>query len=144
MTPADNPHRPPPLELTFDPTPEIFASDNQGTFLFPLSADSNGVIESGPYDELRLAVSLWHPSEKKSIDLDRAYVELRAAFGPDPARFIKVAEIEPVVPPYQSGETYDGWIVLPVLGARTRLAIFGGGFEPRTRLQLRAHGFLVP
>ena len=86
---------------------------------------------------------VWHPSEKTAIDLDRAYVELRAGFEAEPVRWMKLAEIEPVVPPYQSGKSFDGWIVLPVLAGQTSLAIFGGGFEPRARLQLRAHAFLV-
>ncbi|MEM1248123.1 MAG: hypothetical protein AAGA81_07325 [Acidobacteriota bacterium] len=135
--------RQPPLQLDFDPTPEIFASDSQGSFFFPLVKGGQELFDTSAYDEMRLSVVAWHPSDKPAIDLDRAYVELRAAFEPDPARWMKLAEIEPVVPPYQSGRSFDGWIVLPVLAAATSLAIFGGGFEPRARLQLRAHAFLV-
>ncbi len=135
--------RQPPHQLDFDPTPEIFASDSQGAFFFPLVQGKTTLFETAPFDELRLSVSVWHPSEKTVVDLDRAYVELRAGFEEQPSRWMKLAEVEPVVPPYQSGQSFDGWIVLPVLAAKTSFAIFGGGFEPRARLQLRGHGFLV-
>ncbi|HVS16760.1 MAG TPA: hypothetical protein VMV46_22840 [Thermoanaerobaculia bacterium] len=138
-----NPPPTPPLHVAFDPTPEIFASDNHGTFLFPLRHAGRTHLDTSSYDELRFVVSLWHPSEKQSIDLDSAYVELRASFDPEDDHWIKLAEIEPVVPPYNSGESFDGWIVLPVLGARTGLRLFGSGFEARARLQLRASAYLV-
>jgi hypothetical protein len=48
-----------------------------------------------------------------------------------------------VVPPYNSGESFDGWIVLPILGASTALRLVGAGFEPRARLQLRASAYFV-
>ena len=48
-----------------------------------------------------------------------------------------------MVPPYAPGDTFDGWIVLPVLGARSAFSLFGSGFEPRTRLQIRASAYLV-
>lgn len=134
---------PSPLHLIFDPTPEIFASDNQGTFSFPLSSGGITHLDTARYDELRFVVSLWHPSEKQSIDLDRAYVELRASFDPDGDHWTKLAEVEPVVPPYNAGESFDGWIVLPVLAARTALKLCGSGFEPRSRLQLRASVYFV-
>ena len=131
------------LHLVFDPTPEIFASNNQGTFSFPLQHDGRTHLDTGAYDELRFVVSIWHPSEKQSIDLDRAYVELRASFGPDNDHWTKLAEIEPVVPPYNSGASFDGWIVLPVLASVTAFTLFGSGFEARARLQLRASAYLV-
>jgi hypothetical protein len=138
-----NPQPTPPLHVAFDPTPEIFASDNHGTFVFPLRYGGHTHLDTSSYDELRFVVSVWHPSEKQSIDLDSAYVELRASFDPDEDHWTKLAEIEPVVPPYNSGESFDGWIVLPVLGARTGLRLFGSGFEARARLQLRASAYLV-
>jgi len=52
-------------------------------------------------------------------------------------------EIEPVVPPYAGGESFDGWIVLPVLGASSAFAVVGSGFEPRARLQIRASAYFV-
>jgi len=139
MTPRSTP----PLHVVFDSTPEIFASDNHGTFSFPLRNGGRSHLETSSYDELRLVVSLWHPSEKQSIDLDSAYVELRACFDPELEHWTKLAEIEPVVPPYNSGESFDGWIVLPVLGARMALKLHGSGFEARARLQLRASAYLV-
>jgi hypothetical protein len=48
-----------------------------------------------------------------------------------------------VVAPYGSGDTFDGWIVLPVLGGRSAFALVGSGFEPRTRLQVRASAYFV-
>jgi hypothetical protein len=138
-----NPSTTPPLHVKFDPTPEIFASDNHGAFHFPLRRAGQAHLDTSKYDEMRLVLSLWHPSEKQSIDLDSAYVELRASFDPDDDHWTKLAEIEPVVPPYNSGESFDGWIVLPVLGAHTAMRLFGSGFEARARLQLRASAYLV-
>jgi hypothetical protein len=131
------------LQLLFDPTPEIFASDSGGSFLFPLAVGGNSWIETEPFDEARFVFSVWHPAGNKVIDLDRAYVELQAAFDPEEDHWTKLAEIEPVVAPYGSGDTFDGWIVLPVLGARSAFALVGSGFEPRTRLQVRASAYLV-
>ena len=88
-------------------------------------------------------VSLWHPSGQRTIDLDRAYVELRACFDPDEEHWTKIAEIEPVVPPYAGSDSFDGWIVLPVLGSSSAFALFGSGFEPRARLQIRASAYFV-
>ncbi len=129
--------------LVFDPTPEIFASDNHGGFSFPLRHRGKSHIDTATFDEMRLVISLWHPSEKQTIDLDRAYVELRASLDPEDDHWTKLAEIEPVVPPYNSGESFDGWIVLPVLSASTGFLLFGSGFEARARLQLRASAYLV-
>lgn len=133
----------PPLHVAFDPTPEIFATDNNGSFSFLLLAKDRAHIETALYDEVRFVISLWHPSEKKLIDLDRAYVELRASFDADEDHWTKLAEVEPVVSPYNSGGSFDGWIVLPVLASTTAFKLYGRGFEPRTRLQLRASAYFV-
>ena len=66
-----------------------------------------------------------------------------AAFDPEEDHWTKLAEIEPVVAPYGSGETFDGWIVLPVLGGKTSYALVGSGFDPRARLQIRASAYFV-
>jgi len=47
------------------------------------------------------------------------------------------------VPPYAGGESFDGWIVLPILGSSTAYALVGSGFEPRARLQIRASAYFV-
>jgi hypothetical protein len=132
-----------PHPLTFDPTPEIFATDSGGGFQFPLVTAGVRHLDTAAYDEIRLVFSVWHPSERRSIDLDRAYLELRAAFDPEVERWVRIAEIEPVVPPYGS-DSFDGWIVLPVLGTATAFALFGAGFEPRARIQIRSSAYLVP
>ncbi len=132
-----------PLHVIFDPTPEIFATDSSGRFHYPLRVDGNERLETEPYDEARFVFSLWHPSSGRSIDLDRAYVELRGSLDPSEEHWIKLAEIEPVVPPYNSGDTFDGWIVLPILAARSAYAVTGSGFEPRARLQLRVSAYFV-
>lgn len=139
------PARPGPsnLRVTFEPTPEIFATDAGGAFAFPLLVDGERFLDTGSYDECRLIFSVWHPSEKRSIDLDRAYVELRGAFEPEDDRWTRIAEIEPVVPPYGS-DSFDGWIVLPVLATSTAFALFGAGFEPRSRIQVRGSAYFVP
>jgi hypothetical protein len=131
------------LQLLFDTTPEIFATDAAGSFVWPLVVEAQGWVETEPFDEVRFVFSVWHPAGNKVIDLDRAYLELQAAFDPEEDHWTKLAEIEPVVAPYGSGETFDGWIVLPVLGARTAYALVGSGFEPRTRLQVRAGAYFV-
>jgi hypothetical protein len=130
-------------QLLFDATPEIFATDSAGAFAFPLAIAGKALVETEPFDEIRFVFSVWHPSGQKVIDLDRAYLELQGSFDPDEEHWTKLAEIEPVVAPYGSGETFDGWIVLPVLGARTAYALVGSGFEPRTRLQVRAGAYFV-
>lgn len=132
-----------PLHIIFDPTPEIFATDTGGNFIYPLQHRSGGYLDTSSFDEARFVFSMWAPSSKKSIDLDRAYAEIRGSFDPEAEHWVKLAEIEPVVPPYGGGESFDGWIVLPVLGAKTHFALFGSGFEPRTRLQIRASVYLV-
>ncbi|MEE8522520.1 MAG: hypothetical protein V3T72_01210 [Thermoanaerobaculia bacterium] len=133
----------PPRQILFDPTPEIFATDSSGSFMFPLLRQSEALIETGFYDEARFVFSLWTPSANTNIDLDRAYAELRGSFDPEDEHWVKLAEIEPVVPPYGAGDSFDGWIVLPVLAARSTFALFGSGFGPRTRLQIRASVYFV-
>ena len=133
----------PPVEVRFDPTPEIFATDSAGGFSFALLAGDERWFDTGKFDEMRFVFSVWHPSGQRTIDLDRAYVELRAAFDPEHEHYTKIAEIEPVVPAYGGGETFDGWIVLPVLGTRCAFTLVGSGFEGRARLQVRAHAYHV-
>ncbi len=133
----------PPRQVFFDPTPEIHATDASGGFFFPLRADGDGYVETRAYDEMRFIVSLWHPSAKRAIDLDRSYVELRASLRRDDDHWIKIAELEPVVAPYAGGESFDGWIVLPVLSEVTAFVLVGSGFETRARLQVRASVYLV-
>jgi hypothetical protein len=133
-----------PLQLVFDPTPEIFATDSGGGFSFPLQFEGQGILDTAPYDEVRFVVSVWHPSSQKTIDLDRAYVEIQASFDPEDGHWTKIAEIEPVVPAYGGGDAFDGWIVLPVLGTGCSFALVGSGFEPRSRLQIRASAYFVP
>ncbi len=136
MTPA-------PRHVIFDPTPEIFATDSAGRFSFPLVRAGEELLETGGYDEARFVVSVWHPSERRGIDLDRAYDELDGLLDPASNHWVKLAEIEPVVPPYNSDGTFDGWIVLPVLAAKSAFVLAGSGFEPRARLQVRAAAYLV-
>ena len=138
----EGPDGPEPLRIAFDSTPEIFATDNGGAFTFLLQANGESYFELGEYDECRLVFSVWHPSERRSIDLDRAYVELRGSFDADDERWMRIAEIEPVVPPYGS-DSFDGWIVLPVLAPVTAFALFGAGFEARSRIQVRGSAYLV-
>ena len=83
----------PPRQLLFDSTPEIFATDTAGSFVFPLAAAGNLYLATQSYDEIRFVFSLWHPSGQRTIDLDRAYVELRASFDPDDEHWTKLAEI---------------------------------------------------
>ena len=133
----------PPKQVIFDATPEIFATDSSGGFTYALHAEGESHLETGPYDEVRLLVSLWHPSSQRHIDLDRAYVEVKGSFETVDEHWVRLAEIEPVVPPYNSGETFDGWVVLPVMATETAFALVGGGFQPRARLQIRASVYLV-
>ncbi|HZI63798.1 MAG TPA: hypothetical protein VFE44_03405 [Thermoanaerobaculia bacterium] len=134
---------PAPLDLVFDSPPEIFATDTAGSFLFPLLSQGSGRFETSPFDEVRFVVSIWHPSGQRSIDLDRAYVELRGALGGDEGHWTRLAEIEPVVPPNAGGDSFDGWIVLPVLASTSAFALAGSGFEARARLQIRASAYFV-
>ncbi len=133
----------PPRQIFFDPTAEIYATDSAGGFMYQLTANGEAMLKTSEYDEVRFVFSLWHPSSQRAIDLDRAYVDLRASFDPEDDHWIKIAEIEPVVPPYASGDSFDGWIVLPVLAERAAFALVGTGFEPRARLQIRASAYLV-
>ncbi len=132
-----------PRQIIFAPTPEIFATDSAGIFHYPLLDDSKPYVDTAAYDEIRFVFSLWSPSSKSTIDLDRSYAELRGSFDPGDEHWIKLAEIEPVVPPYAPGDSFDGWIVLPILGSQSAFTLFGSGFEPRTRLQIRASAYLV-
>lgn len=133
----------PPRQLLFDPTPEIHATDSSGSFVFPLRCEDETSIETGTYDEVRFIFSIWHPSANRSIDLDRSYVELRASIDGGEEHWIKLAEIEPVVAPYAGGESFDGWIVLPVLFRKGAFSLVGSGFEARARVQIRASAYLV-
>lgn len=132
-----------PHQVVFEPTPEIFATDAAGGFSYPLLAAGHPYLDTAAYDEVRFVVSVWHPSGQRSIDLDRAYVELQAAFEPDDEHWTKIAEIEPVVPAYSGSDAFDGWIVLPILGNRCAFTLVGSGFDPRSRLQIRAHAYFV-
>src|SRR5947199_5841782 len=127
----------PPRQVIFDPTPEIFATDSAGSFTFPLVVACKAFLGTSAYDEVRFIFSIWHPSGQRTIDLDRAYVELRAAFDPDEDHWTKIAEIEPVVPPYAGGESFDGWIVLPVLCSSIAFVLLRYGVDPRAPLQVR-------
>jgi hypothetical protein len=133
----------PPRHVHFDRTPEIFATDSAGRFSFLLTLDGDSSLNTSPFDEVRLLVSLWHPSSTDQIDLDRAYVEVQGSFDASEGHWVRLAEIEPVVPPYNSGETFDGWVVLPVMATESAFTLSGGGFQPRTRLQIRASVYLV-
>lgn len=132
-----------PRQIIFAPTPEIFATDSAGMFHYPLLDGSEPYLDTATYDEIRFVFSLWSPSSKTTIDLDRSYAELRGSFDPNDEHWIKLAEIEPVVPPYAPGDSFDGWIVLPVLAVKCSYALFGSGFEGRSRLQIRASAYLV-
>ncbi|MEM6792425.1 MAG: hypothetical protein AAF725_00455 [Acidobacteriota bacterium] len=132
-----------PRQILFDSTSEVFATDSSGMFTFPLEYQGDPWIETRHYDEVRFIVSLWTPSANSVLDLDRTYAELRGSFDPDENWWVKLAEIEPVVPPYGAGDSFDGWIVLPILAEKSAFSIFGSGFEGRTRLQLRTSAYLV-
>jgi len=138
MTPSS-----PPRHAVFDPTPEIFATDNNGSFWFPLTMDNHNDIETHAFDEVRLMISLWYPSAKRTIDLDRAYVELRGLIDPADKHWCKLAEIEPVVPAYNAGQSFDGWIVLPIFSTRSAFGLAGSGFSARARLQVRTSAYFV-
>ena len=131
------------MQIRFEPTPEIFATDSGGRFSLVLRHDGKEQIETGTYDEVRFVFSIWHPSPNRPIDLDHAYVELGCRLSLDDDRWVKLAEIEPVVPPYNAGSTFDGWIVLPILGTTTAYELTGSGFAARARVQVRASAYLV-
>ncbi len=141
------PNRPanaaPPHQVDFDRTSEVFATDARGNFRLPLLAGGKARIETAKWDEYRFACSVWHPSAEKAIDLDRAYIELHASFDPKGEHWMRVSEVEPVVPPYSSDGRFDGWVLLPVLAESTALALCGAGLEPRTRVQVRCHAYFV-
>lgn len=141
MSPAGRPT--PPLQVVFDPTPEIFATDANGAFAFQLLHEGAPSIDTLAYDEVRFLVSLWHPATGRAIDPDRAYVELQGAFDSAEDHWARLAEIEPVVPPYDPGASFDGWIVLPVFSVHSSYLIVGSGFHSRARLQVRASAYLV-
>jgi hypothetical protein len=143
MTNPGRGNPPAPFDVIFDPTPEIFATDNSGSFSFPLLVQGKGTLETQTFDEVRFVFSVWHPSSQRSIDLDKAYLELRGQFDPQEDHWTRIAEIEPVVPAYGAGDSFDGWIVLPVLSSACAFALYGSGFEPRTRLQVRASAYFV-
>ncbi|MDH3743630.1 MAG: hypothetical protein OES47_00845 [Acidobacteriota bacterium] len=132
-----------PRDVIFDRTPEIFATGSSGTFSHVLREKGEERLDTASFDEMRIVVSIWHPSSRRTIDLDRAYVELRASFDPGEEHWVKLAEIEPVVPPFNPDGVFDGWIVLPVLAASNAYSIWGSGFEPRARIQVRASAYLV-
>src|SRR3990172_3526328 len=132
---------PPPLHIQFDPPSEVFATDAAGSFVFPLLHVAQSRIDTSPYDEVRFVFSIWSPSSQSVIDLDKTYLELRASLDPEEEHWTKLAEVEPVVPAYNSGERFDGWIVLPILASVSAFSIAGSGFQPRTRLQLRASAY---
>ncbi|MGB5516461.1 MAG: hypothetical protein WBP36_18245 [Thermoanaerobaculia bacterium] len=132
-----------PKQINFDPTPEIFATDSSGNFWLPLQVDGQSHVPTATYDETRLLMSLWYPSNRRTIDLDRAYVEVRGWFDTEEEHWYKLAEIEPVVPPYEPGNSFDGWLVLPVFATRSAFALAGGGFHPRARIQISSTAYLV-
>lgn len=132
-----------PQHLIFDPPPEIFATDSNGSFHFPLLRKQERMLDTQLYDEVRFVFSLWYPSEKKLIDLDRAYLELRVSLDPDEEHWTRLAEVEPVVPAYNAGDRFDGWIVLPILADRSAFSLVGSGFQPRSRVQLRTSAYFV-
>ena len=132
-----------PRHVVFDPTPEIFATDGSGSMWFPLQIEGTPDIETHTFDEVRLMISLWYPSGKRTIDLDSAYLELRGLIDPAGQHWCKLAEIEPVVPAYGAGESFDGWIVLPIFSTRSAFGLAGSGFQPRARVQIRTSAYFV-
>jgi len=130
-------------QAVFDSTPEIFATGPDGRFLFPLNENSGDWLDTGAFDEVRFVLSMWHPSAHRTIDLDRAYIELQGCFDPKESHWVKIAEVEPIVPAYDAGESFDGWIVLPVLAPRSAYRISGAGLAARARLQIRANAYFV-
>ena len=121
------------MQVVFDPTPEIYATDSGGSFSFPLLVGGRAEVDTAEFDEARFLFSIWHPSSRRGIDLDRAYVEPQTE---SPNLFA-------VMPAYAGGESFDGWIVLPVMARASAFGLYGSGFEPRTRIQVRAYGYFV-
>ena len=130
-------------QVLFDAPPEIFATGGDGRFRFPLVQGTGPWLDTLTFDEVRIVLSIWHPSERRTIDLDRAYVELQGRFDTDDDHWIRVAEFEPIVPAFDAGKSFDGWIVLPVFGARSSFCIAGAGLAARARLQIRATAYFV-
>jgi hypothetical protein len=130
-------------QALFDPTPEIFATGPDGRFLFSLNESGDEWLDTAAYDEARFVLSMWHPSAARTIDLDHAYVELQGRFDPQEDHWVKIAEVEPIVPAYDAGVSFDGWIVLPVLAPRSAYRIAGAGLAARARLQIRANAYFV-
>ena len=130
-------------QVVFDPTPEIFATGADGGFCFTLVESGKEWVETGGFDESRFVLSMWHPSSTRTIDLDRAYVELQGRFDTQEEHWVKIAEIEPIVPAYNSGASFDGWIVLPVFAPSSSFRLTGAGLEARARLQIRANAYFV-
>jgi len=131
-----------PLQVRFEPPPEIFATDSHGAFQYELRSGKERYVETAEYDEVRLIVSVQHPSPQHTIDFDRAYLELRGSLDRDDEHLNRLAEIEPVVSPYDA-DSFDGWIVLPVFADRTAFSLFGSGFNPRSRLEIRSFAYFV-
>lgn len=130
-------------QVRFDPTPEIFATESDGGFVFNLTEQGEPWLDTAGFDEMRLVLSIWHPTPKRAIELDRAYVDLQARFDREEDRWTRVAEIEPIVPAYGAGSSFDGWIVLPVFGAQSAFRLTGAGLEGRARLQIRSNAHFV-
>lgn len=130
-------------QAVFDSTPEIFATDGDGRFSFALNEAGAEWLDTGAFDEARFVLSMWHPSAHRTIDLDRAYLELHGRFDPREEHWIKIAEVEPIVPAYNAGDSFDGWIVLPVLAPKSAYRIAGAGLEARARLQIRANAYFI-
>lgn len=133
----------PPLHYVFDRTPEIFATDAAGSFFLPLTIDGKGSFSTAAHDEIRLLTSIWYPSSRRTVDLDRTYVEIRARLAPGEDHWMRLSEIEPVVPAYGGGDSFDGWIVLPVMALESSYGLYGSGFEARARIQVRVSAFLA-
>lgn len=142
--PTSRDETPPALHLCFDRTPEIFATDASGSFSLPLTVAGQDTFSTAGYDEIRLLLSIWYPSSRRSIDLDRTYLEVRTKIHPGDDHWMRLSEVEPVVPAYGGGDAFDGWIVLPVMALQSSYGLFGSGFEPRARIQVRASVFLAP
>jgi len=128
--------------VRFEPPPEIFATDNHGAFQYDLRVAGERYVATTEFDEVRLIVSVQHPSPQHSIDFDRAYLELRGSLDSEEDHWNRLAEIEPVVSPYDA-DSFDGWIVLPVFAERTAFSLVGSGFHPRSRLEIRAFAYFV-
>ena len=130
-------------QIAFDATPEIFATGGDGRFCYPLAEAGEPWLDTAAFDEVRIVLSLWHPSPSRSIDFDRAYIELQGRFDTMDDHWVRVAEVEPIVPAYDAGRSFDGWIVLPVFGTRSSYRLVGAGLESRARLQIRTTAYFV-